>query len=899
MKWFTNLRVGVRIRSGYILLIAFLLGIGLLAVLNLKNINSTFRNMNDNLAQDQSLANFMIQELFNMRLHAARFLAFEDEADAASYQEHADNFMQLLETAQNDITAPDRVGYLDIIAANIDDYTGAMQSIIDLTSDSHSILVDTIDAQGDVVTKNLSDLLSLTYFNTDMESDRVAVAALTKFLQMQEEIHRYANTNSEDNVTRFEELLASYQETMGLLSTRMTDSTNLAIIQEANSALSEFTNGFDQYVANAREKERLTNEIINVAGPEIIDQSNNIIRSVGEDFNNEAIRTGEQVSQTMSVVMVLSILAIVLGVGLGIIITNTITRPVTEAVAAARGIADGDLNQSIKHQSRDELGQLTDAFRQMMVYLREMASAAVDIAAGDLSGSITPKSNKDILGNSFSSMILGLRESIGRVLDNANQIDLASKQLNVVGDQNSLAIAQISTTMQQIAKGSSDTSNTVNHTAASIDQMVRAIDGVAKGAQEQAIAVSQSSQITTQMSNAIQMVASNAQSAAEGANKATQTARTSAAIVQNNLDGMRTIKEKVGLSALKVEDMGKRSDKIGMIVETIDDIASQTNLLALNAAIEAARAGDQGKGFAVVADEVRKLAERTSVATKEISTLIAEVQNSVLKAVEAMNESTGEVDRGVSQAGEAHQALQLILNAVEGVGQQVEEITAAAEQMEASSDELISAMDSVSAIVEENTAATEQMAASSAEVSQSVENIASISQENSASVEEVSASTEEMNAQIDEMAASTNSLAEMARQLMDVVDQFHLGSSVGFTSQLGNIKAAHLKWMERVQNMLDGKISLTRNDVGSDHECIFGKWYHGPAQKDYSGVPEFTALQQPHYELHRVVREIVDDYNSGRYQAAQKKAPQIASLSKEVVSLLDKFEKYLESHGNH
>ena len=369
---------------------------------------------------------------------------------------------------------------------------------------------------------------------------------------------------------------------------------------------------------------------------------------------SEVLQELYDLTKTMVLVEILTV-----GILLLVVILQTrhiIGVPVRELSRVATRIAEGELDQTIRCRSRDELGVLAHNFNRVTVRLRDYVKYINEIS----------EKLREIAGGNLAFTLEN--DYVGEFAKIKSSLEAISRELNGAMGQLRAASQDVAAGAEQVSNGAVTLSQGSTQQAAEVETLARHISSV---------------------SDSVGRIA-------QGAQRASDISRSVRRELLSSNDKMQNVTE-------VIQNISDKSTDIRKIVKTIDDIAFQTNILALNAAVEAARAGEAGKGFAVVADEVRTLAGKSAQAAQETTQLLSQMVVSMEEGALAARDTAGAMVAMVAHADEMNE---LIGRIAEYTGEQA-----------VNAEEITHGINQISAVVQNNVATAEESAAASEELS--------------------------------------------------------------------------------------------------------------------------------------------------------------------------------------
>lgn len=300
------------------------------------------------------------------------------------------------------------------------------------------------------------------------------------------------------------------------------------------------------------------------------------------------------------------------------------------------------------------------------------------VGAGDLSGQLAAGGRDEIgrLGVTLNAMVAGLS-------------DLARTNRAATADLNAAA-AEIRASAQEQAASVEQQFAAVQETAATVDEITHSGAQISKRATE---------------------VIATAQATA-------QTSRQGLRAVSDTAKAMDAIREQAEAVAGNIVSLSEKTQTIGDIIETVNDISERTHLLALNAAIEAAAAGESGRSFAVVASEMKLLADQAKAATGQVRGILGEIQRGINTSVMLTEEAVKRAAAGKTRSDTTQRTIEEITARVEENVQTFQQIVASTNQQQLGIEQVMGALQNIRQASQQTAAGTRQVEAASANLTE-------------------------------------------------------------------------------------------------------------------------------------------------------------------------------------
>jgi len=314
-------------------------------------------------------------------------------------------------------------------------------------------------------------------------------------------------------------------------------------------------------------------------------------------------------------------------IGVAFMLANQLSAPLSNVSKSAQKAAAGDLSVRATPQGSQETQALAESYNNLVEQVQQLLREQEETAQQQ-------RREREELEEEVSRLMTDIEDASEG--DLTVRAQLMEGDIGIVADLFNAVVENLQDTARQVKDAASRVSTSLGENETAIRQL-------AESAIEEADDIQSTLNSVEEMNRSIQEVADNAQKAASIADTAFTTAQEGNQAMEQTVQSIQGLRSTVGETSKKMKQMGESAQKISQVVSLIDEISLKTSLLAINASVEANRAGELGQGFTAVAEQVESLAEQSASAAKEISQIVANIQNDTQEAIETMEQGTTEV----------------------------------------------------------------------------------------------------------------------------------------------------------------------------------------------------------------------------------------------------------------
>ena len=650
-----TIKVRTRIYGGFGLVLFLLLIVAVIGLIALRSGHSginAYAKVGDNAVRVATIKGDVAEMRRNVIIVAEK----GDQKAVARVKQMQDELRKLLPEAIANTIDPTRLANLQHMQAIFEEYSTHYQRLASQQAAKEHLVKEKMNVIGAQARKNLTEVVRTAMEDGDFEAAALAGKAEEALMLTRLNANKFLAEPTPEFANESEGNARLFVTEAESLVHRLHNPTRKALAAEAETLANQYEAAFKEVSEITLEQDTLVYKTMSALGAEFAKLSRETGASQERSLNTLQTETISAMDHALTVNMVLTVLALGLGGALSFLIARSILAPVNAITSVMGKLAGNNLSVEVPYADRgDVIGEMAKSvahFKEQLLRVRQLETEQEEQKKRAEADRVT----------AMRKMADAFEGSVGKVIETvtsaATELQAASSQMAGTARETSAQATTVAASAQQASANVQTVASATEELAASIREIAHQVD----------------------RSQSVSMRAG----------------------------------EEAKSTTSQICALSENANKIGEIVNLINDIASQTNLLALNATIEAARAGEAGKGFAVVANEVKHLATQTGRATEEIATQIRAVQEGTNNAVHAIDS----ISKVIDEMGEISSA---VAAAVEQQTGATNEIARNIEQAATGTEEVSSNIISVEQAAHETGAAAEQINSSATDLSKQAE----------------------------------------------------------------------------------------------------------------------------------------------------------------------------------